>query len=57
MTSRGLVGFECGTRWIIGEQVLNNDKNAEKDCGDYFMQSLVGLAKEFGLYPMGKFNQ
>lgn len=40
----------------IGDHALNN-KNSEKACGDHFMESLVGFAKEFGLYLIGKFNQ
>jgi len=43
-------------RWIIGEQALKK-KIAKEVCHQHFMKSIVGLAKEFGLYPVDKFNQ
>ena len=43
-------------RWIIGKQALKKKIHKEV-CHQHFMKSIVGLAKEFGLYPVDKFNQ
>ena len=32
-------------------------KIGKEVCHQHFMKSIVGLAKEFGLYPVDKFNQ